>query len=150
MKRVQNVLELIGATPMVRLNRVVEEGAAEVWGKLDAGTEPFYRQTNRTAVPFERVLKNLADCAAVRPIVIQAMFLRQRGEAPPDAEIEAWLERLERIESSGTIREVHVYTVARTPTEPWCTPLEDGEVDAIVERARARLRAPVRGFYGAP
>jgi len=36
MKRVQNVLELIGATPMVRLNRVVEEGAAEVWGKLES------------------------------------------------------------------------------------------------------------------
>lgn len=36
MKRVNNVLELIGATPMVRLNRVVGEGAAEVWGKLES------------------------------------------------------------------------------------------------------------------
>ncbi len=36
MKRANNVLELIGATPIVRLNRVVEEGAAEVWGKLEA------------------------------------------------------------------------------------------------------------------
>ena len=36
MKRANNVLELIGATPIVRLNRVVEEGAAQVWGKLEA------------------------------------------------------------------------------------------------------------------
>ncbi len=36
MKRVHNVLELIGATPMVRLSRVVGEGSAEVWGKLEA------------------------------------------------------------------------------------------------------------------
>ena len=36
MKRANNVLELIGATPIVRLNRVVAEGAAEVWGKLEA------------------------------------------------------------------------------------------------------------------
>ena len=36
MRRANDVLELIGATPIVRLNRVVEEGAAEVWGKLEA------------------------------------------------------------------------------------------------------------------
>ena len=36
MKRANNVLELIGATPIVRLNRVVGEGSAEVWGKLEA------------------------------------------------------------------------------------------------------------------
>lgn len=36
MKRAHNVLELIGATPMVRLSRVVGEDAAEVWGKLEA------------------------------------------------------------------------------------------------------------------
>lgn len=36
MKRANNVLELIGATPIVRLGRVVAEGSAEVWGKLEA------------------------------------------------------------------------------------------------------------------
>ncbi|SVE60775.1 uncharacterized protein METZ01_LOCUS513629, partial [marine metagenome] len=36
MKRANNVLELIGATPIVRLSRVVEEGVAQVWGKLEA------------------------------------------------------------------------------------------------------------------
>ena len=36
MKRANNVLELIGATPIVRLSRVVEEGGAQVWGKLEA------------------------------------------------------------------------------------------------------------------
>ena len=36
MKRANNVLELIGATPVVRLSRVVDGGAAEVWGKLEA------------------------------------------------------------------------------------------------------------------
>ena len=35
MQTVENVLELIGATPIVRLNRVVEKGA-EVWGKLES------------------------------------------------------------------------------------------------------------------
>ena len=36
MKTADSVLELIGATPMVRLNRVVESDCGEVWGKLEA------------------------------------------------------------------------------------------------------------------
>ena len=36
MKTVENVLGLIGATPIVRLNRVVKKGEAEVWGKLES------------------------------------------------------------------------------------------------------------------
>ena len=36
MKRADNVLELIGATPMVRLNRVIQEHGAQVWAKLEA------------------------------------------------------------------------------------------------------------------
>lgn len=36
MKRATDILQLIGATPVVRLNRVVAEGGAEVWGKLEA------------------------------------------------------------------------------------------------------------------
>ena len=49
MKRAHNVLELIGATPMVRLSRVVGEGAAEVWGKLEA-TNPGGSVKDRIAL----------------------------------------------------------------------------------------------------
>lgn len=31
----ENILELIGQTPLVKLNRIVPEGAAEVWAKLE-------------------------------------------------------------------------------------------------------------------
>lgn len=36
MRKANNVLELIGATPIVRLGRVVDEKSAEVWGKLES------------------------------------------------------------------------------------------------------------------
>ena len=49
MKRTHNVLELIGATPMVRLSRVVKEDSAEVWGKLEA-TNPGGSVKDRIAL----------------------------------------------------------------------------------------------------
>ena len=36
MKCATDVLQLIGATPIVRLNRVVTPGGAEVWAKFEA------------------------------------------------------------------------------------------------------------------
>src|ERR1039458_7166876 len=41
MRVVDSVLELIGSTPMVRLKRVVPEGAAEIWVKLEAFNPGF-------------------------------------------------------------------------------------------------------------
>ncbi len=35
-KKASNILELIGNTPIVKLNRVVEEGSARIWAKLEA------------------------------------------------------------------------------------------------------------------
>jgi cysteine synthase A len=35
MAKVKTILDLIGKTPMVKLNRVTEEGSAEVWAKLE-------------------------------------------------------------------------------------------------------------------
>ena len=41
MRVVDSVLELIGSTPMVRLRKVVPEGAAEIWVKLEAFSPGF-------------------------------------------------------------------------------------------------------------
>jgi len=34
--RAADALQLVGGTPLVKLNRVVPEGAAEVWAKLES------------------------------------------------------------------------------------------------------------------
>lgn len=49
MKRAHNVLELIGATPIVRLGRIIGEDSAEVWGKLEA-TNPGGSVKDRIAL----------------------------------------------------------------------------------------------------
>lgn len=129
---------------------LMDRSNGEVWGKLDVGSPEAYGRINRTSVPFERVLKNLAQTAAERPIIIQTMMLRLHEAPPPTAEVQAYVARLQEIEAAGALREIHIYTVARVPMEPWCTPLSDHELDAIVTQVAAQVRAPVRGFYGPP
>ena len=120
----------------------------QVWAKLDAGTEPFFKEVARTAVRFDRVLANLEATARRRAIVVQSMFYARAGSPPPEAEIDAWIDRLAHLETVGQVAEVHVYTVARKPAETWCEPLTDAQLDAIAARARASLQTPVATFYG--
>jgi wyosine [tRNA(Phe)-imidazoG37] synthetase (radical SAM superfamily) len=128
---------------------LIDEDGGALWLKLDAGTEEYYRLVERTTIPFAKVLQNLLDAARVRPVVIQSLFMKVRGEAPPAAEIDAWCERLAGIVAGGgTIRLVQVYTVARPPAESYVAPLEDAEVDAIAAAARRRLPGvAVESYY---
>lgn len=129
---------------------VLDENNGEIWAKLEAGSEAYYRAVERTTVPFQRVLDNIAEAARVRPLVIQSLFLKMRGEPPAAAELEAFAERLNDLARiGGRIRLVQVYTVARVPAETWVAPLADAEVDAIVELVRRRTGLPAEAFYGA-
>ena len=37
----------------------------EIWAKLDAGTEPYYRLIERTTIPFSQILDNLRAAAQI-------------------------------------------------------------------------------------
>jgi wyosine [tRNA(Phe)-imidazoG37] synthetase (radical SAM superfamily) len=130
--------------------KALDANNGEIWAKLDAGTEPYYRQVDRSAVPWQRILDNLREAAVARPIVIQSLFLRMHDQSPPQTEIEAYCERLrEIVAAGGQIKLVQVHTIARLPAEPWATALDDAEIDAIAEIVRNRTGLPVAGFYGA-
>jgi len=126
----------------------------EIWGKLDAGTEEYFRRVNRTTIPFARILKNLAGAARERPIVIQSLFFKIHGVGPDAAEIAAYCQRLKEI---GNIRLVQVYTLARRamtivdgmPAWKFCAALTDGEVDQIAARVRRETGLAAESFYGA-
>ena len=47
---------------------IMDAHNGEVWGKLDAGTEEYFKLVNRSNVKFERILKNLEEAARGRPI----------------------------------------------------------------------------------
>jgi len=117
----------------------------ELWCKLDAGTEAYFHAVDGTRLPFQRILDNLLLVARERPIVIQSLFLTLDGVGPDDAEIRAWVDRLsELVAQGGCIDHVQVYTVARTPADPRCRPLDAKGLEAIAAAARdAGLAAAV-------
>lgn len=138
------------AKPAVREALAVLDGNnGEIWAKLDAGTEEFFRRVNRANVALSEVLDNILDAGRVRPIVIQSLWMRLDGAPPPDAEVVACCGRLEALRAEGArIKSIQLYTVARTPAEPSVSPLTDAELDRVAGLVKDRVPVPVEVFYG--
>jgi len=132
-----------------RALEILDANHGEIWAKLDAGTEAYYRLIVRTAIPLARVLTNLQEAARVRPLVIQSLFLRVNGQPPPPEEQEAYFDRLHAIlAGGGAIKLVQVHTIARPPAERWVSALSASEVDALADFVGQRTGLPVARFYG--
>jgi wyosine [tRNA(Phe)-imidazoG37] synthetase (radical SAM superfamily) len=128
---------------------ILDANHGEIWAKLEAGTPEYFQLVDRTPIPFQQILDNITAAARVRPLVIQALFMRVAGEAPPPAEQAAFCDRLsEIVAAGGKIKLVQVYTVARRPAESFVAPLADAEVDAIVELVERRTGLAAKAYYG--
>jgi len=129
---------------------ILDANAGEIWAKLEAGTDEYYRRVERTPVPFRRVLDNIAAAAQLRPLVIQSLFMRIEGQPPPPEELAAFCDRLNEITAAGgKLKLVQIYTVARPPAESFVAPLTNEEVDAIVRLVEERTGLPAAAYYGA-
>jgi wyosine [tRNA(Phe)-imidazoG37] synthetase (radical SAM superfamily) len=134
--------------PVAESLKVLDENNGEIWAKLEAGTDAYYHEIERTTIPLSRVLENITTAAIARPVVIQAMFLKLHGEPPSRPELEAFCDRLnDIIAAGGKFKLVQVYTVAREPAERWVSALGNKEVDAIVEMVRKRTGLLVEPYY---
>lgn len=149
-------IRLLTNATMLHLRRV-QEGLAHVdepWCKLDAGTAEVFRVVDKTSIPFDRVLKNLHQAAARRPIVIQSMFFRYAEpghvleHGPADAEIAEWGRRVGEIAALGTIARVQVYTVARAPADPRVRALDAARLHEIAASVPAGVPVEVHGEAG--
>ena len=114
----------------------------EIWAKLDAGSEDWFRRVDGTKFPFQRILNNI-ELAAVRyknQTVLQCMFHKFGNEVPSETEIDLWANRIVSVlERGGEIRLVQVYTVARKPSEKSVLPLEKDFLETIGAVLRAKL-----------
>ena len=122
----------------------------EIWAKLDAGTEAYYREICRSQVPFQRILDNLLATARRWPILIQTLFLQWKGQGPSEGELEAYCQRLEYIlQNGGLLQALQLYTVARPTPEPEAKPLRRRDLDALAALIQQRLPGlPVEVYYG--
>lgn len=127
---------------------ILDQNQGEIWGKLDAGTEEYYHLIDRTKIPFQRILDNLAAASRLRPIVIQSLFMKVNGVPPGEDEISAYVQRLsEIVASGGQIKLVQVYTVARPPAESFVSSLSNVKVDHIVQRVQSETGLMAEPFY---
>jgi len=128
---------------------ILDQNNGEIWAKLEAGTEEYFKLVDRTPIPFRQILDNIAAAAKIRPLVIQALFMRVHGQPPSAEELEAFCDRLNEITAAGgKLKLIQIYTVARRPAESFVAPLSDAEVDAIVELVRRRTGLLAKAFYG--
>ncbi|MEX2092829.1 MAG: radical SAM protein [Pirellulales bacterium] len=127
----------------------LDRNNGEIWAKLEAGTDEYFHLIERTPIPFRQILDNITAAARVRPLVIQALFMRVDGESPSPAELAAFCDRLGEITAAGgTLKLVQIYTIARRPAESFVAPLADAEVDAIVALVKRRTGLNAIGYYG--
>lgn len=120
----------------------------EIWAKLDAGTEAYYRLVERTSIPLQRVLDNILLAGRARPLVIQSLFMNINGEPPSDSEIDAYISRLNDLVAGGCrINLVQIYTIARSTAESYVTPIDPAPLDALSDRVRV-TGLPVETYYG--
>lgn len=127
---------------------MLDANNGEIWAKLDAGTEEYFRAVNRTRVPLNRILRNILEASRVRPMVIQTLWFRIHGAVPPEEEIEAYIGCLKGlISSGGQLAKIQFHTIARVPAEAYATPLSDVELERIVSKAKSKIPVSIDAFY---
>jgi wyosine [tRNA(Phe)-imidazoG37] synthetase (radical SAM superfamily) len=128
---------------------VLDQNNGEIWAKLDAGTEEYFQQIDRSPIPLQRILDNIVQAARVRPLVIQSLFMQIHGEGPPEAELQAYCRRLQEIrDAGGRLQLIQIYTVARAPAEDYVTALDEAQLDAVADLVRRQTGLPTETFYG--
>ncbi|MCL2878154.1 MAG: radical SAM protein, partial [Acidobacteria bacterium] len=124
--------------------RILDENNGEIWAKLDAGTEEYFRRVNRSAIPLSRILENIQAAARIRPLVIQSLWMRLRGEQPAESELAAWLGRLKYIlAGGGRLKAIQLNTIVRNPAERSAAPLTRNELERIETFVKSEIPVPV-------
>ena len=127
----------------------MDANQGEIWAKLDAGTQEYYQQIERTKIPFRQILDNITAAAQQRPLVIQTLFMKVNGIGPSAEELDAYCDRLNEVTAAGgKLKLIQIYTVARRPAESTVSQLPDEEVDRISQLVQDQTGLEVARFYG--
>ncbi|MHC4443569.1 MAG: radical SAM protein [Planctomycetota bacterium] len=133
--------------PVRRALELMDANNGQIWAKLDAGTEEYFKKINRANISLQTILDNLLEAAQARPIVIQSLWTNLNGQPPPNEEIDALANNLRTIiDRGGQIDLVQIYTTARQPAEDFVTPLTNQQLRAITDRIKTIVDVPINTF----
>ncbi|MDR2193527.1 MAG: hypothetical protein LBP19_03535 [Treponema sp.] len=131
------------------LRNVIASYGLNMWLKLDAGTEAWYRIINRSAIAFDKLIAKIKEFVEVSPVTIQTMLCSIGGALPSDAEEAAWNELALEMAKTGNVKQFQLYGKIRPAAED---PLAEEAPVAYLEKraeslkqklAAARLEVPV-------
>ncbi len=127
----------------------LKTGPYELWAKLDGGTPEYFKAMAGRNVSLDRIVNNIATCAALLEVTIQSLIPTLDGKDPGEAEMAALGDRVNQIvQAGGRIRLVQVYTTARKPANPRIGMVEDARLDELADVLRERVSLPVEVYYG--
>ncbi|HCS79493.1 TPA: radical SAM protein [Patescibacteria group bacterium] len=127
--------------------RLMDANNGELWVKLDAGTEDYYKRIAQTKIPFAKILTNILDTARERPLKIQTLFMNVHGEMPGEVELRAYSDRVNYIlENGGQISAIQLYTVSRPPAESYVTALADTQMDQVAQVLEGSITVPIEVY----
>ena len=118
------------------------DSGLHIWLKLDAGTEAWYREMDRSDIPFERMIGKIRAFAALgAPFTLQTMICRVKGALPPPEEEAAWLELAAALadvsaKAGAGVRSVQIYGKVRPAPED---PLAEAAPREALDRRAATL-----------
>jgi len=94
---------------------ILTQKNGEIWGKLDAGTEPWFKLMSRSRYTLDHIEANLTSTVRDFPLRVQTMLCTKGNQLPSTNELEAYATRLKRIVASNSknLLEVQLYSIVR-------------------------------------
>jgi wyosine [tRNA(Phe)-imidazoG37] synthetase (radical SAM superfamily) len=120
----------------------------EIWGKLDAGTEDWFRTMSRSRYKLDHIESNLCQTVQKFPLRIQTMLCTVNGAPPSHAELEAWANRISHIYQANpaNLLEVQLYSIIRRTSTSEVGPVPPEFLEDVAAWLRAKIPVPVGAY----
>ncbi len=124
---------------------LLTEKKGEIWTKLDAGSESWYRKISRSRVPLEKIQENIEATVKKFPIRVQTMLCKIGSEFPDENEINLYVNRLKKIYLSNpeNLLGIQLYGVVRHTALPDVHPIDKAFFEEVASRIRAEIPAKI-------
>lgn len=135
--------------PKVRKGlEALTRNCGEIWGKLDAGTEEWFRIMSGSRFTLDHITANLKQTAQDFPLRIQTMLCKYQDTPPSQQELEAYSKRVQSIlgTQSHKLLEVQLYTIVRHTSTPDVSPVSGEFLQETAERLQTQIGIPVKAY----